>query len=132
MTAFGDEPSRYNDLKIENNVIDNVGGLGIANQSSYASITSNSRYPSLNIIIRGNIISNTGRNNMIIRASDGAIVEHNTLINSSRYDTGHSVFCFNLFLFYFGLCFPCICFDNISVIYYYILIICLLSELLYL
>jgi hypothetical protein len=32
---------------------------------------------------------------MIIRASDGAIVEHNTLINSSRYDTGHSVFCFN-------------------------------------
>ena len=95
MTAFGNDPSRYNDLRIENNIIDNVGGLGIANQSSYASITSNSRYPSLNIFIRGNIVSNTGRNNMIIRASDGAIVEHNTLINSSRYDTGHSVFCFN-------------------------------------
>jgi len=95
MTAFGNDPSRYNDLRIENNVIDNVGGLGIANQSSFASITSNSRYPSLNIIIKGNIISNTGRNNIIIRASDGAVVEHNTLINSSRYDTGHSIFCFN-------------------------------------
>lgn len=95
MTALGTDPSRYNDLRIENNVIDNVGGLGIANQSSHASITSNTRYPSLNIVVRGNIVSNTGRNNVIIRASDGAIAEHNTLINSSRHDTGHSIFCFN-------------------------------------
>ncbi len=95
MTAFGTDPSRYNDLKIENNEIDNVGGLGIANQSSYASITSSSRYPSLNIQIRGNRISNTGRNNLIIRASDGSVVEYNTLVNTSRHDTGHSVFCFN-------------------------------------
>lgn len=95
MTAFGDDPTRYNDLKIENNEIDNVGGLGIANQSSHARINANPRYPSLNIKIRGNRISNTGRNNLIIRASDNSIVEHNTFANSSRYDTGHSVFCFN-------------------------------------
>ncbi|MEW4923962.1 DNRLRE domain-containing protein [Algibacter sp. 2305UL17-15] len=95
MTAFGTDQTRYNDLKIEDNVIENVGGLGIANQSTHASISSGTRYPSLNIVIRGNRINNTGRNNMIIRASDDAIVEHNTLANSSRYDTGHSVFCFN-------------------------------------
>lgn len=95
MTAFGEDPSRYNDLRIENNEIDNIGGLGIANQSSYASIASDTRYPSLNIKIRGNRISNTGRNNLIIRASDGSVVEYNTFVNSSRHDTGHSIFCFN-------------------------------------
>ncbi len=95
MTAFSEAPSRYNNLKIENNVIDRVGGLGIANQSAHASISRSDRYPSINMEIRGNRISNTGRNNMIVRASDGSIVEYNTLINTSRYDSGHSVFCFN-------------------------------------
>ncbi|HHD83117.1 MAG TPA: hypothetical protein ENK92_03325, partial [Bacteroidetes bacterium] len=95
VTAEGSSPAWYNDLRIENNRIANVGGLGIATQSSHASMKSSTRYPFLNVVIRGNVVGPTGRNNVIVRASDNAIVEHNTLMESSRYDTGHSIFCFN-------------------------------------
>ena len=95
--ASAAEPSRYNDLRIENNVIENVGGLGIGNSANrnYARIDSSPRYASLQYQIRGNKISNTGRNNVIIRVTDYALVEYNTLANSSRYDTGHSIFNFH-------------------------------------
>lgn len=53
------------------------------------------RHPFLNVRIAGNIVGPTGRNNMIVRVSDDAIVEHNRLIKSSIYDTGHSIFNFN-------------------------------------
>ncbi len=94
-TAFGEDPSRYVDLQIVDNIIDNVGGLGIATQSNHASINASDRYPFLDVLIKGNRVSNTGRNNVIIRVSDNPVVEHNTLINSSRFDTGHSIFTFN-------------------------------------
>ncbi len=95
VTADGSSPAFYNDLKIENNVVKNVGGLGIATQSPHASIKVATRSPFLNVRIAGNIVGPTGRNNMIVRVSDDAIVEHNRLINSSIYDKGHSIFNFN-------------------------------------
>jgi len=95
VTAQGSSPAFYNDLRIENNVVKNVGGLGIATQSPFASMKKPVRHPFLNVRIAGNIVGPTGRNNMIVRVSDDAIVEHNRLIKSSIYDTGHSVFNFN-------------------------------------
>ena len=41
-----------------------------------------------------NFLDSTGRNCIIARCSKDAIYERNTLANSSRYDTGHSIFCF--------------------------------------
>lgn len=95
ITADGSNPTFYNDLKIENNVVKDVGGLGIATQSPHASVKETTRSPFLNVRIAGNIVGPTGRNNMVIRVSDDAIVEHNRLINSSIHDKGHSIFNFN-------------------------------------
>jgi len=95
VTADGSAPSFYNDLQITNNVVKDVGGLGIATQSPHASIKNELRHPFLKVRITGNTVGPTGRNNMIIRVSDDAIVEHNRLINSSIYDKGHSIFNFN-------------------------------------
>jgi len=95
VTAEGSSPAFYNDLQISNNVIQNVGGLGIATQSPHASVQNATRHPFLNVKITGNSVGPTGRNNIIIRVSDDAIVEHNRLINSSVFDKGHSIFTFN-------------------------------------
>ena len=53
--------------------------------------------PMKSVIIYGQmyIVNFTGRNNIIARVSKDAIYERNTLANSSRYSTGHSIFCFN-------------------------------------
>ena len=88
-------PAWYNDLRIQNNRVRNVGGLGIATQSTHGSIRNQNRWPFLNVLVEGNIVGPTGRNNMIIRVSDDAIVQHNRLIDSSIHDKGHSVFNFN-------------------------------------
>ncbi|MCM4156713.1 hypothetical protein DHD80_11930 [Gramella sp. AN32] len=93
--ADGEKPAFYNDLQIRDNTIENIGGLGIATNSPHANIDAEKRYPFLNVLIKGNFVKNTGRNNVIIRVSDDAVVEHNTLVNSSRYDNGHSIFNFN-------------------------------------
>jgi len=45
--------------------------------------------------VADNRVDTTGRNNIIARTSIDAIYERNTLARSSRYDTGHSIFCFN-------------------------------------
>ena len=99
-------PAWYNDLKIQNNKIGNVnnkgdvdgvvGGLGIATQSTHGSFNlAANRKPYLNVLISDNTVGPTGRNNMIIRVSDDAVVQHNRLIESSIYQWGHSIFNFN-------------------------------------
>jgi len=106
VTVNGDLPAWYNDLKIQNNRIGNinnlgdpdgvVGGNGIATKSDYGKLSRGAnRKPYLNVLISGNIVGPTGRNNMIIRASTDAIVQHNRLINSSIYDKGHSLYNFD-------------------------------------
>ena len=92
--------SIFDDLRIIKNRIVNVGGVGIGNRSSAANIEflgSETKTENLwtNVYVAGNYIDHTGRNNIIARCSKDAIYEHNTLANSSRYDTGHSIFCFD-------------------------------------
>jgi hypothetical protein len=87
--------SKFDRLIIENNKIEDVGGVGISNQSSWGNITSNSYYPWENIIIQKNKVVKTGRNGIIIRYSKKPIVQYNTVAYSSLYDSGHSIFNFN-------------------------------------
>ena len=47
------------------------------------------------VYVADNVVDRTGRNNIIARVSKDAVYERNILANSSRYDTGHSIFCFN-------------------------------------
>lgn len=88
-------PTRFDGLLIENNVISHVGGVGIANQSGWGSIGTETYYPWKNVVFRGNRVEYTGRNGIIIRYAENARVEYNKLAFNSRFDTGHSVFNFN-------------------------------------
>ena len=87
--------TKYHNLRIENNHVADVGGVGIGNQSSWRSITSEDYTPWTNLVIRGNRVERTGRNGIIVRASIEPIVEYNILAYCSRYSTGHNVFNFN-------------------------------------
>lgn len=88
------------DLRITNNRIVRVGGVGIGNKSSCGRVEfrendTENHYLWTRVYVAGNYVDRTGRNNVIARCSKDAIYEHNVLANSSRYDTGHSIFCFN-------------------------------------
>lgn len=90
----------FDDLRITNNRIENIGGVGIGNDSSCGGVELlPDRYESKHlwtrVYVAGNRVDTTGRNNIIARVSKDAVYEHNILANSSRRDTGHSIFCFN-------------------------------------
>jgi hypothetical protein len=87
--------TKFHNLLIENNIVENVGGVGIGNTSSWGSIHSSDYYPWTNFIIRGNRVAHTGRNGIIARVGIDQKVEYNVLAYNSRYSTGHSVFNFN-------------------------------------
>ena len=87
--------TKFHNLLIENNVIKNVGGVGIGNQSSWPNIDKEDYYPWTNFVIRNNHVERTGRNGIIVRYSLNPLVEYNVLAYNSRYSTGHSVFNFN-------------------------------------
>lgn len=85
--------TKYNNLLIENNYVKNVGGVGIGNQSSWRSISSSDYHPWTNYVLRGNRIESTGRNGIIVRASINPIAEYNVIAYSSRFSTGHNLWC---------------------------------------
>ncbi len=87
--------TKFHRLLIENNHISHVGGVGIANQSSWGNIQSESYHPWTYMAIRGNLVEYTGRNGIIVRYSRDPLVEYNVLAYNSLFDTGHSVFNFN-------------------------------------
>ena len=92
--------TRFDDLRITNNRIVRIGGVGIGNDSSCGKVDIRpdsfvSKQLWTNVYVAGNFVDQTGRNSVIARASKDAIYEFNTLANSSRFDTGHSIFCFN-------------------------------------
>ena len=94
--VLGDETrTRFDGVLIENNVIRNVGGVGIGNQSTWRGLTSDDYYPWRDLVIRGNRVERTGRNGIIVRMAIAPLVEHNVLAFNSRFSTGHSVFNFN-------------------------------------
>ena len=95
----GLKKSIFHDLRITNNRVENVGGVGIGNDSQAAEIIFHENsYETKNlwtdVYVADNFIDRTGRNGIIARASKDAIYECNIVANSSRYDTGHSIFCF--------------------------------------
>ncbi|MFB9292558.1 right-handed parallel beta-helix repeat-containing protein [Persicitalea jodogahamensis] len=87
--------TKFNQLLIENNVVRDVGGVGIGNQSSWGAISTETYFPWTEFVIRGNFIERTGRNSIIVRYALNPVVEYNISAESSRFDTGHSIFNFN-------------------------------------
>lgn len=87
--------TKIHKLLIENNKIEDVGGVGIGNQSSWRDINTEKYYPWTEFIIRGNFVDRTGRNSIILRNALNPLIEYNIAANSSRFDTGHSIVNFN-------------------------------------
>jgi len=92
--------TRFHDLRITNNRIVRVGGVGIGNASSCGGVDIGKDKVVVKnlwtgVYVAGNYIDTTGRNNVIARVSKDAIYAHNILANSSRKSTGHSIFCFD-------------------------------------
>ena len=78
-----------------------MGGVGIGNASSCGDVDlqKDGQYEARNlwteVYVAENHIDTTGRNNIIARVSHNAVYERNTLANSSRNSTGHSIFNFD-------------------------------------
>ena len=87
--------TKFQGLIIENNIVRDVGGVGISNQSSWGNINTESYYPWTDFVIRGNRVERTGRNGIIVRYAENPVVEYNIVAYSSRFDNGHSIYNFN-------------------------------------
>lgn len=94
--TYGSRDTLIDDLQIVGNTVQKTGGVGIATDSDHNAVQ-NGDVANLwtKVYIAHNYVDNTDRNNMIVRDSVNAIAEYNTLANSSRENTGHSIFNFH-------------------------------------
>ena len=75
-------PSRFDDLRIEDNIVWKVDRSAIAGQSYHW--PRNHWFPSLHVVIRGNYVDDIGGDGIVPWATDGALVEYNIARNCNR------------------------------------------------
>jgi Right handed beta helix region len=89
-TSAGDaKPSRFVDLRIEDNEIYHVDRSGIFGWSDRW-LRSN-WYPSLGVTVRGNMLSDVGGDGIVVVATDGALVENNVVAHANQRSEGYNV-----------------------------------------
>ncbi|MCP4047010.1 MAG: hypothetical protein GY732_13605, partial [Gammaproteobacteria bacterium] len=94
-----DSTATYNDMRIVNNRIDHVGGVGIGTDiddlvDAHTFVGDSRPNAMTNLYVAHNWVGNTGRNSIIARDSDYAVYEYNTSAYSSRYSHGNAIFNF--------------------------------------
>ncbi len=82
------KPSRFIDLRIENNQIYHVDRSGIMGMSDRWERSK--WYPSLDVAVRGNVLSDIGGDGIVVVATDGAVVEHNILGHANQRSEGYN------------------------------------------
>lgn len=82
-------PSRFIDLRIEDNRIYHVDRSGIFGWSTHW--TRSKWYPSLGVIIRNNVLDDIGGDGIVNVATDGALVEHNIVSRASQRSQDYNV-----------------------------------------
>ena len=88
--AIGDsQPSRFVDLRIENNHITHVDRSGIFGWSTHW--IRSKWYPSLGVVIRNNVLDDIGGDGIVNVATDGALVEHNVVSHASQRSQNYNV-----------------------------------------
>jgi hypothetical protein len=81
--TIGDRvPSRFDDLRIENNIVWRVDRSGIA-ADSYHAMRSH-WFPSLRVVIRDNYLEDIGGDGIVPWATDRALIEHNIVRYSNH------------------------------------------------
>jgi hypothetical protein len=89
-SAVGDsKPSRFIDLRIEGNHIYRVDRSGIFGWSTHW--TRSKWYPSLEVVIRNNVLDDIGGDGIVNVATDGALVEHNVVSRASQRSQDYNV-----------------------------------------
>lgn len=83
------KPSRFIDLRIENNEIYRVDRSGIFGWSD--TWVRSKWYPSLGVVVRGNHLSDIGGDGIVVVATDGAVVEHNVVAHANQRSQGYNV-----------------------------------------
>jgi hypothetical protein len=81
-------PSRFDGLTIERNVVWKVERSAIAAQSYHYPRTR--WFPSLNVVIRDNFVSDIGGDGIVPWATDGALIEHNIARNCNQTGTTYN------------------------------------------
>ena len=88
-SAIGDvKPSRFVDLRIEDNRISHVDRSGIFGWSTHW--VRSKWYPSLDVIIRNNVLDDIGGDGIVVVATDGALVEYNIVGNANQRSEGYN------------------------------------------
>lgn len=89
-TSVGDhKPSRFVDLRIENNEIYHVDRSGIFGWSDRWERSK--WYPSLDVVVRGNQLHDIGGDGIVAVATDGALVELNVVAHANQRSEGYNV-----------------------------------------
>ena len=89
-TSVSDKkPSRFVDLRIENNEIYHVDRSGIFGWGD--SWVRSKWNPSLGVIVRGNQLHDIGGDGIVVVATDGALVEHNVVAHANQRSEGYNV-----------------------------------------
>jgi hypothetical protein len=83
------KPSRFVDLRIEDNHIHRVDRSGIFGWSSHW--MRSKWYPSLGVVIRNNILDDIGGDGIVPVATDGALVEYNVVSRANQRSEGFNV-----------------------------------------
>jgi len=83
------KPSRFVDLRIEDNHIHHVDRSGIFGWSSHW--VRSKWNPSLGVVIRNNILDDIGGDGIVAVATDGALVEYNVVSKANQRSEGFNV-----------------------------------------
>lgn len=89
-TCAGEKkPSRFVDLRIENNEVYHVDRDGISGWSDRWERSN--WFPSLGVIVRGNVLHDIGGDGMMITATDGAVIEQNIVGHANQRSEGYNI-----------------------------------------
>ena len=83
------KPSRFVDLRIEDNHISHVDRSGIFGSSTHW--VRSHWYPSLAVVIRNNVLDDIGGDGIVNVATDGALVEYNVVAHASQRSQDYNV-----------------------------------------
>ena len=82
-------PSRFIDLRIEDNYVYHVDRDGITGESTHWE--RQKWYPSLGVVIRNNFLEDIGGDGIVDVATDGALVEYNVVGRANQRSKGNNV-----------------------------------------
>ena len=94
-------PTRFDGVLIENNEVRNISGVGIRTKSTWEADPDDprdvanpiGRHAHLNVVVRGNRISNVTRNAIIVASADAPLIEYNVMgPNIATETTGNTLY----------------------------------------